>query len=349
MLAKITTFLVLAGLWGCTDSPLNPVHSPVRALTASASACAPSPDIVVHTNGELQEAADTAHPGSTIAIAGTIVETGDVDVPTDGLTFTCATPGSGLAATPGIGINWLLVIRSRHVTVQELRLDAREALDGATLAVNDPDENAVAGDFHFLDNDVACGPGQCLFLVSAQFGAGQHASVAGNRFVANGSATGPQIQNFQYVTLQDNVVEAEAPSGNGIIVNSGLHINATGNQVLGPWETSFLYVDGVFESTAANNQFTGSSLNGIFVGGTRGVQVVNNRVATSGSVAIFVARACSDVIVQNTFPQEAAATVFFGPATGANLYVGDLSGAEDDGNRDCDGDGTFDPNRLRGT
>ena len=349
MFNRIGSFLVLVGLGACTESPVSPAHStqPTLALS-SANNCPANPDIVVSDNAGLQQAANTARPGSTIAIRGTIVETGDVDVPTDGLTFTCATPGSGLAAAPGVGINWLLVVRSRGVTVQGLALDAREALDGATLAVNDPDENAVAGAFRFLDNQVSCGPGQCLFIVSARFGAGRIAFVARNQFVASGAATGPQIQNFQDVTLEGNTVLANTPSGIGIMVNSGLHINAILNQVLGPWGTSVLYVDGVSESTAANNRLTGASIYGMRLGDTGRVQIVNNQIASTGTAAVFVAGSCFDTFVQNSFLGTTGSTVFFAVDTGANLFVGASLGVVDTGNIDCDGDGIVDPNRILG-
>lgn len=354
MVRKTGIFIALAAagtVVACTDA-FSPTDSAIRPVALKAleskQKCRANPDIVVSTNGELQQAADTAHPGSTIAIQGTILETGDVDVPTDDLTFTCATSGSGLAATPGAGINWLLVVRSRRVTVEGLVLDAGETVDGgAALAVNDPETSAVAEDFRFLDNEVSCGPGQCLFIVSANFGAGRGALVARNHFTARGSATGPQIQNFQDVMLEHNTVVAEEPSGMGILVNAGLNINVRSNEVRGPWATSLLYVDGVSGGTAENNRLTGASLYGVRLRGSKKVRIVNNEIRTVGSPAIFVSFSCFDRLAGNHFSSAPDTTVMFDVTTGANVFKGDPRKVVDNGNRDCDGDGIPDPNIIR--
>ncbi len=93
--------LLLGVLIGCQDQSLSPAPSQAGPsfATASSQACPANPTVIVTDEAGLRAALAAAHPGDVIAVSGTIpLTTGDT-IATDGLTLTCATPGSGLVAS----------------------------------------------------------------------------------------------------------------------------------------------------------------------------------------------------------------------------------------------------------
>ncbi|PYP70883.1 MAG: hypothetical protein DMD36_05285, partial [Gemmatimonadetes bacterium] len=95
--------------------------------------------------------------GDTVAIRGALeMSVPSFDVTTDGITLTCATPGSGLSIRSGASINNMIVVKSRGVTVERLVLDSRGAIGGAYLTFFDPAEGGFAEDARFLNNRVLC-------------------------------------------------------------------------------------------------------------------------------------------------------------------------------------------------
>src|SRR6266480_6113284 len=115
---------------------------PAWAITATAGPAAPGAcpahaDFVVSDERSLLSAVASAQPNDTIALSGMIEMTfADVFVETDDLTFTCATPGSGLEAGPSTGLSLLFVVLSKRVTVERLTLDATNELNGGVVAFN---------------------------------------------------------------------------------------------------------------------------------------------------------------------------------------------------------------------
>src|SRR5690242_16314020 len=110
--------LVLAVV-ACQERALAPTAArlPAVALTSPTS-CPAHADFYVSDEGSLLLAIDSAQPGDTIALEGVIDLTvaphglPGVFVQKDGLTFTCATPGSGIRAEPQT-VSWLFVLLGR--------------------------------------------------------------------------------------------------------------------------------------------------------------------------------------------------------------------------------------------
>src|SRR2546425_5277098 len=93
--------LLLGVLIGCRDQGLSPAvgRAGPSFATASAQACPANPTVIVTDEAGLRAALAAAHPGDVIAVSGTIELTTGYTITTDGVTLTCATPGSGLVAT----------------------------------------------------------------------------------------------------------------------------------------------------------------------------------------------------------------------------------------------------------
>src|SRR3989442_99721 len=122
---SITPLLLLAVVVACQDGSVAPTADRPSFAVAAPSACPSHADFVVSDEASLLSAVASAHPNDTIALSGMIEMTfADVFVETDDLTFTCATPGSGLEAGPSTGLSWLFVVLSKRVTVERLTLDA---------------------------------------------------------------------------------------------------------------------------------------------------------------------------------------------------------------------------------
>src|SRR5438093_706304 len=92
--------LLLGAAVGCQNESLSPaaVH-PSFATGAASPTCAANPTVTVSDDTTLRAALASAHPGDVIAVSGTIALTTGDTIATDGVTLTCATPGSGLVAT----------------------------------------------------------------------------------------------------------------------------------------------------------------------------------------------------------------------------------------------------------
>src|SRR5882762_1779994 len=114
----------------------TPSRAGASFATASARACPANPSVIVTDEAGLRAALAAAHPGDVIAVSGTIeLTTGDT-IATDGVTLTCATPGSGLVATD-ISVLDVVTVTARGVTVDGLVLDGGRAGDSPLLALDD--------------------------------------------------------------------------------------------------------------------------------------------------------------------------------------------------------------------
>src|SRR5207248_10995698 len=156
---------------------------------AALGACPAHADFVVSDERSLLSAVASAQPHDTIALNGMVEMTfADVFVETDDLTFTCATPGSGLRAAPA-AISWLFVVLSKHVTVESLTLDASNTLNGAVVAFNGVEGpfTGFAEDVRLVGNDVICAGQHLEDCVSIRSDAGglQGALISANTFEAN--------------------------------------------------------------------------------------------------------------------------------------------------------------------
>jgi hypothetical protein len=102
--------VVLLTLAACTE-PTRPAapRSPQADVALSVAAACPTPaNVVVHDEASLHAALGAATPGEVIGLDGFFGISADVAIATPGVTLTCVTPGSGLFAVSGSGVQDLL-------------------------------------------------------------------------------------------------------------------------------------------------------------------------------------------------------------------------------------------------
>ncbi len=307
--------LTAAILAAACQEPTADLTQPTPAFSYSATGSCPAhADFVATDMSSLLTAVSAARPNDTVAVSGTIDVSGtQVIITTDDLTITCATPGSGLRTEAGSGIDWLLMVFARRVSVERLTLDATNVGDGAYLAYFNPDVGAFAGDARFANNVVTCGPGRCAFVGADNFAQMHGALVAGNSFIAAGGQNAIQAQGIDGARIERNTVTAAGPSTDGIASNGTIDLSVTDNTITGPFATSLDLFDGVFSSSVARNRVGGGGDPIVLVGGD-GVQFVDNEVQCGGT-CLFTDGAARSVIANNRF--ESA-----GSGTGVHLQTG---------------------------
>src|SRR5260221_2868157 len=176
---------LLALLAACQDRSVVPTAvRPAFAATAPA-ACPATPTVIVSDEAGLRSAIATATPGAVIAISGMIGITQDDTITTGGVTITCATPGSGLFAVAGSGVQDLLIAAAKRDVVDGLVLDASQGGDSPLAGFNDG-TTFFAESIRFTHNTGTCPPGgECVFISG-----GLGAVVTDNQFEAHGSFSG---------------------------------------------------------------------------------------------------------------------------------------------------------------
>ncbi len=344
--------LVAAGtaVWlaACSDRTLAPrANAPgvgPSFSTGGPTACPAAADFVVTTEGELAAALAAASPGATIALNGMIGVTADVNVTTPNVTLTCATPGSGIFATPGATIVEMVNAGANGVVVDRLVLDA-SATDG------DPYFALGVAGVRLTNNSVKCSSGSCAFLPSAS-----GAIITDNHFESAGSFTGVHMQTgIDGSRVERNTIVTSAPTFQfgGIRVRDGSNVVVADNVVQGPWANSIATTN-LTGSHFENNRLEGAGLNGIRVTFFPSVAMIdnvfrNNRVTGAASAGIFAQLACRNTFVGNNLNGNANDVgLFFALTTGANTFVGNKNVVVDNGDFDCDGDGIADPNIITG-
>src|SRR5438876_994129 len=121
---SITPLLLLAVVVACQDRSVAPTAARPSFAAAGPAACPAHATVAVSDEPSLLSAIASAHPNDTIALNGMIELThAAAFVTTDGLTLTCASPGSGLQARANAGIDRLVLVFSKHVRVEHLALD----------------------------------------------------------------------------------------------------------------------------------------------------------------------------------------------------------------------------------
>src|SRR2546422_837544 len=265
---------------------------PAWAITATAGPAAPGAcpahaDFVVSDERSLLSAVASAQPHDTIALNGMVEMTfADVFVETDDLTFTCATPGSGLRAAPA-AISWLFVVLSKHVTVERLTLDASNTGNGGVVAFNGVEGpfTGFAEDVRLVGNRVLCAGQHLEGCVSIRTDADglQGALVAGNSFEADPSQTTIELIGVKGGRVEGNTIVG----GLGGIADPVVFVAGsaggpfTGNNV--QCAGSCLFADGSPRLVVASNQFqSAGSTTGIHLQlGTDGDSVAGNAVITT--------------------------------------------------------------------
>ena len=290
---SITPLLLLAVVVACQERSVAPTAGRPSFAVAAPSACPSHADFVVSDEASLLSAVASAHPNDTIALSGMIEMTfADVFVETDDLTFTCATPGSGLEAGPSTGLSWLFVVLSKRVTVERLTLDATNELNGGVVAFNGVEGpfTGFAEDVRLVGNHVLCAGQHLEACVSIRTDAAglQGVLISGNTFEADGNQTTIALIGVNSGRVEGNTIEGGA-GGNSDPVDfmAGSGGRFTGNNV--QCAGACLFADGSRGLVVANNQFqsAGSSTGIHLQNGTDGDSVVGNTVvATAPSTTL---------------------------------------------------------------
>lgn len=213
----ITVATLVLAVVACQERALAPTAArlPAVALTSPTS-CPAHADFYVSDETSLMAAIDSARPGDTIALKGVVdltIPPNDtlpgVFVQKDSLTFTCATPGSGMRAEPAVD-SWLFVLLARHLTVEHLSLDATNSTSGAILAFNGPEDPyfGAAGDIRVIGNQLQCGGAElepCLALRTDTSGL-VGALVTDNTFTTDGSQNTVALFGVQSALITRNTL-----------------------------------------------------------------------------------------------------------------------------------------------
>jgi nitrous oxidase accessory protein NosD len=296
--AACTCAMLLGACEGSSPTAFRPDQA---ALT---SACAEHPDVIVRDRDELLSALTSAQPGQTIAIDGMIEIDYDGNVETAGLTFDCATPGSGLSAAPGVGL-WLFIVKAPGVTVQNLVLDASQGY-GAYLS----DKNGVdafAERLVFRGNTVTCQEAECVFVQTPTHAFGEGAFVADNHVTQLADGIGIHVQGFTGVTVVRNDVRAPAQADRGIVVNGAREVAITDNVVAGPWRRGLDLLDGVLDTRIERNRFDGATVYPVGFAAVDSITFAANTVRCA--VACLFALGTSRVTINaNNFSADGAMT-----------------------------------------
>ena len=354
-IARLAPLLVLVG--ACQDQSTLPTGARQSVAGAALSPCPPTTVTVTDEPG-FREATAAATPGTVIGIQGMIGITADDTILTDGVTITCATPGSGLFAVAGVGVEDMLTVGGRHDVVNDLVLDGSQAGETPWLSLNDG-ATFFAESTSFIGNTVTCSLVTCAFIAG-----GIGTTVRDNHFQAAGPFSGIQLQPFSKgidgTRLERNVLITTAPSTGGrqgaIRAVGGTDIVIADNSAIGPWRA------GISATELANSRISGNTIQGAAQfgiqtsaqspGGTllvTNTAVLDNRITASGVAGVLVRLACGNTFVGNNLRGNAGEMgLVFDIATGANTYVGNNNVVVDNGAFDCDGDGVSDPNVVAG-
>src|SRR2546425_2415477 len=121
---------------GCQDQSAVPTANRPSFAAAGPAACPTTATVTVSDEASLRSALAAATPGAVIAIQGMIGLTQDDTIRTAGVTVTCASPGSGLFAVVGSGVQDLLIAAAKRDVVDRLVLDPSQAGDRPLAGVN---------------------------------------------------------------------------------------------------------------------------------------------------------------------------------------------------------------------
>ena len=353
--------LLLALAAACQDSSAVPTATRPLFAAAAPSACPTPATVTVSDEAGLRAALAAATPGTVIGIRGMIGITQDDTIATADVTLTCATPGSGLFAVAGSGVQDLLIAAAKRDVVDRLVLDASQAGDSPLAGFNDG-TTFFAESIRFTNNAAMCAPGgECVFISG-----GLGAVVTDNHFEAPGSFSGIQLQvdvaRVDGARIERNTLVATAPSigprQGGIRPADAADVVIADNTVVGPWRNG-LSGARLARSRVQGNQFRGAVRNGIrlsdagplFIGGRPASDNLfsNNRIAASGEAGIFAHLACRNAFIGNNLQGNAGDIgAIFPDSSGANTLTGNGTIVVDDGAFDCDGDGLNDPNIITG-
>ncbi len=371
---------------GATEPSMESSMSPQFAKGANGvqgggvTACPIPVDFIATDEGSLRTSLAAASPGDVIGLDGLFGVERDIYIRVPELTITCATPGSGLFADPlpGGTVNWLLRPRAPRISVDHLVLDGSDAARGPyyalTLLQTLPLPFLNSNGARFTNNKVTCTPaGECVFLVGTK-----GAMVADNTFEAAGSGTGIHFQGsgdsepdgsspypidgsqvVRNTLIATTAFDPEFPVFGAIRMRDGGDVTVAQNVIQGPW------ANGMVATNLNDSEFSGNRVDDVARFGffffhntvvpdpalslSRGNVVWNNRLSGSGEGGVGAEYACSNVLFGNDLQGNAGNIgALLESTTGNNTLVGNRTVVYDDGDLDCDGDGSVDPNIITG-
>lgn len=358
--SRVTVFLTLAALAAACADPSHPAAPAFSLSGASEAATCPTlANVVVHDEAGLLAALGAASSGEVIGLDGFFGINADVNIATPGVTLTCATPGSGLFAVSGSGVQDVVIASAKNVVVDRLALDGSQAGDSPLAAFNDL-TTFFAESIRFTNNTVMCTPGgECVDIAG-----GLGPVVNDNRFQAADAFAGiheqPDAAPIDGARIERNTVVATTPSccpnQGGIRAFGATNVVIADNTVLGPWANS-LSVQALTMSVVERNHANGAAIYGIRFSGNPNFPTLlmlnnafrSNIVAGAASGGVFARLACANVFVGNNLQRNGGNVgLVFDATTGANTLVGNGTIVIDNGAFDCDGDGVNDPNIVTG-
>ena len=327
----------------CSERPTEPGAPSSPDFAKGKGAACPTPaDVVVSDEASLRTALSAAGTGDVIAIDGVIhIVGGDIVIATPDVTLTCATRGSGLRFTSAT----LAVIGANGVTIERLVLDFAS---GIGVFAEEAD------DLRLSNNTVSCGVQLCAVLIRTP-----GAVIVDNSFEAESAflVTGVHVNGADGVVIQRNTIVTTEPLlfrlFGGIRVNQGIGVIVSQNDVLGPWHSS-ARLSNIEESEVVGNRFEGAPSFGIRLDDASNNLLRANRVSAAGVAGVAVnpqpsGGSCGNVFVGNSLQGNADDIgAIFGAKSGANTLFGNKNVVVDNGDFDCDGDGTPDPNIING-
>lgn len=307
VLLRVLLVAISAVFTTCADAPVAPepeenqVPAPLGESAGSRGrdGCPIAADFVVGDEVELTAALAAAAPGDVIGLDGFFEVTEYVLISTDGITLTCASPGSGLYGgpfpRPEFGFdNWYLLDVFdpsdnivNNVIVDQLRLDGS--------AARAPYSPFGAIGARLSNSHVVCGTWNCVFVHEST-----DTEIVDNVFVASDpnivSGVHFQFENLGYIP--DGLDITAHVSGNTItttvpntltFVGAIRFFSTTGrilkNEIRGPWQNGVAIsrADGI---VVKYNEIDGATLNGIRLARATNGTIKGNEVKNSGEVGI---------------------------------------------------------------
>src|SRR5436309_5294086 len=310
--------VILLTLAACTE-PTRPAtpRSPQADIALSVAAACPTPaNVVVHDEASLLAALGAAYPGEVIGLDRFFGITADVTITTPGVTLTCVTPGSGLFAIAGSGVQDMLIASASHVVVDRLVLDGTQAGDSPYAAANDL-ASFFAENIRFTNNSVTCSPGgECIFVAG-----GVGPVVSDNQFQATAPFSGIHLQadaeGIDGARVERNTIVTTTPFVGfdflaAIRVFHASNVVIADNTVAGPWANS-LGLQGLSMSVITGNRVKGATLYGMQFSGNPNFPTLfmlnntlgSNVVTGAGTGGVFAKLACANAFVGNNLQGKA--------------------------------------------
>lgn len=257
----------------------------------------PPADHVANDKAGLLAAVAAASPGDVIGVDGTIELDAALNLSTEGLTLTCASPGSGLVGASQS--NELLSVDGANITVERLVLDGTQVGTQVGGISRPYTAGGAAVAPRLSNNRVICGAA-CADVFNAT-----DAVVVNNTFVASNANIqyGVQARNTSGSTLiEGNTITTTEPSivsiWGAIRLIRVPNAKVIDNVIRGPWWSGMALAvqDG---TVIRDNEIEGAQFNGIRLTWVSNSTIIDNEIENSGEIGILV-RSVFEGSVDNT-------------------------------------------------